>query len=111
MYGYVQNPAAFVFSILMNQREYAMKMQRLLFLAPVVLLASCAINPVSGERELALISESQEIQIGREVAVQAEQQFGLVDNAELQAYVHRLGHTARKGVRTPRTSMGVQGGR
>jgi predicted Zn-dependent protease len=101
MYGYVQNPAAFVFSILMNQREYAMKMQRLLFLAPVVLLASCAINPVSGERELALISESQEIQIGREVAVQAEQQFGLVDNAELQAYVHRLGIQLAKASERP----------
>jgi predicted Zn-dependent protease len=60
-------------------------------LAVVVSLAACAINPVTGDRQLALISESQEIQIGRNVAAQAEQQFGLVEDAALQAYVHRLG--------------------
>ena len=57
----------------------------------VLLLASCAVNPVTGDRQLALVSESQEIQIGADVAKSAEQQFGLVDDAELQAYVHRLG--------------------
>jgi predicted Zn-dependent protease len=60
-------------------------------LAAVISLVACATNPVTGDRELALVSESQEIQIGREVAAQAEQQFGLVDDAALQAYVHRLG--------------------
>ena len=60
-------------------------------LVVVISLAACATNPVTGDRELALVSESQEIQIGREVAAQAEQQFGLVDDAALQAYVHRLG--------------------
>jgi predicted Zn-dependent protease len=59
--------------------------------ALLMALASCAVNPVTGDRELALVSESQEIQIGREVAAAAEQQFGLVDDAALQAYVHRLG--------------------
>jgi predicted Zn-dependent protease len=54
-------------------------------------LASCMINPVSGEREFALVSESQEIDIGREAAAAAEAQLGLVDDAELQAYVQRLG--------------------
>lgn len=57
----------------------------------VISLAACAINPVTGDRQLALVSESQEIQIGRNVAAQAEQQFGLVEDAALQAYVHRLG--------------------
>jgi predicted Zn-dependent protease len=60
-------------------------------LAAVMSLAACAINPVTGDRQLALVSESQEIQIGRDVAAQAERQFGLVEDAALQAYVHRLG--------------------
>lgn len=60
-------------------------------LAAVISLAACATNPVTGDRELALVSENQEIQIGRDVAAQAEQQFGLVEDEALQAYVHRLG--------------------
>lgn len=60
-------------------------------LAAVISLTACATNPVTGDRELALVSESQEIQIGRDVAAQAEQQFGLVEDEALQAYVHRLG--------------------
>jgi predicted Zn-dependent protease len=66
-------------------------LSRVTAVAMVLALASCAINPVTGDRQLALVSESQEIQIGREVAGAAEQQFGLVDDAALQAYVHRLG--------------------
>lgn len=54
-------------------------------------LAGCAVNPVSGERELALVSESQEIEIGRQSAVAAESQLGLVDDPQLQDYVQRLG--------------------
>ena len=54
-------------------------------------LASCAVNPVSGERELALMPESQEIEIGRQTALAAENQLGLVDDPQLQDYVQRLG--------------------
>ncbi|MDT8319469.1 MAG: M48 family metalloprotease [Xanthomonadales bacterium] len=54
-------------------------------------LASCAMNPVSGERELALVSESQEIEIGRQSAAAAESQLGLVEDPRLQDYVQRLG--------------------
>jgi predicted Zn-dependent protease len=54
-------------------------------------MSACATNPVTGERELSLISESQEIQLGREAAQQAEQSIGLVDDSALQAYVHRIG--------------------
>jgi beta-barrel assembly-enhancing protease len=34
-------------------------------LTAVISIAACATNPVTGDRELALVSESQEIQIGR----------------------------------------------
>ncbi len=39
-------------------------------------LASCAINPVTGERELMLISEEQEIEIGKEAAPSLRWEFG-----------------------------------
>ena len=53
--------------------------------------ASCAINPVTGERELALISEEQEIAMGTEAAAQVEQSIGLLDDAAMQQYVSRVG--------------------
>lgn len=54
-------------------------------------LAACAINPVTGQRELALISEQQEIEMGREASQQVEQEIGLVEDADLQGYVSGIG--------------------
>jgi predicted Zn-dependent protease len=62
-------------------------------LAGLAVSSGCAINPVTGERQLALISEAQEIQMGQEAAQQAEQSIGLVDDQALQNYVHRIGTT------------------
>jgi len=66
------------------------RLQALLVMA-VAGMASCAVNPVSGHRELALISESQEIEMGRQFAAGAEAQLGLVDDPALQGYVKNLG--------------------
>lgn len=67
-------------------------MNRLFVIAiTLTFLASCAVNPVSGDRELALVSESQEIEMGRQSAAAAESQLGLVDDQRLQDYVQRLG--------------------
>lgn len=51
----------------------------------------CAINPVTGNRELALISEAQEIEMGRAGAVDVARAIGLYPDAALQAYVNRVG--------------------
>jgi predicted Zn-dependent protease len=53
--------------------------------------AGCATNPVTGQRQLALISEAQEIQIGRQSAQEVSQALGLVENEALQQYVQRVG--------------------
>ena len=60
-------------------------------LALLIVLQSCAVNPVTGERQLMLVSESQEIAMGAEAARSTEQSIGLVDNPDLQAYVQDLG--------------------
>lgn len=54
-------------------------------------LAACATNPVTGEREFSLLSEEQEIAIGKEMDVQVREQMGVYDDADLQAYVNRVG--------------------
>ena len=56
-------------------------------------LAACATNPVTGRRQLALISESQEIQMGRQGSTEVEQSIGLVQDQALQDYVQRVGAT------------------
>jgi predicted Zn-dependent protease len=53
--------------------------------------AACALNPATGERQLSLISEEQEIQMGREAAANVAATIGLVDNAALQSYVQQIG--------------------
>jgi predicted Zn-dependent protease len=65
--------------------------KQLFAVAAAASLAACATNPVTGERQLALISESQEIAMGQEYAKQVEASLGLVDDAGLQAYVRRVG--------------------
>jgi predicted Zn-dependent protease len=55
------------------------------------LAAGCAVNPVTGRRQLALISEAQEIQIGQQASQEVAQQLGLVDNQPLQQYVQQVG--------------------
>jgi predicted Zn-dependent protease len=54
-------------------------------------VVACARNPVTGKNELALISESQEIEMGRQAAQQAEQSLGLVQDDQLQSYVQQIG--------------------
>lgn len=54
-------------------------------------LAGCAVNPVTGQRQLSLVSESQEIQIGQQASQEAAQSIGLVEDPALQDYVQRIG--------------------
>jgi predicted Zn-dependent protease len=56
-----------------------------------VLLGSCAVNPVTGRRELSFVSESQEIQMGRDYSKQVAQEMGLYPDSALQGYVSTIG--------------------
>jgi predicted Zn-dependent protease len=56
-----------------------------------VLAAGCAVNPVTGRRQLALVSEAQEIQMGQQASQEVAQQLGLVDDEALQQYVQHVG--------------------
>lgn len=54
-------------------------------------LTACATNPVTGKRELSLVSESQEVQMGLQAAKEAAQQMGVYPDSQLQRYVSALG--------------------
>lgn len=58
----------------------------------VLAAAACATNPVTGDRELALMTEGRELSIGRDADEQIREQMGVYDSPALQAYVEDLGH-------------------
>lgn len=66
----------------------AIRLQLILLL---VLLSGCAINPVTGESDFVLISEDEEIAMGRANHGKIIQRYGLYDMPALQQYVQKIG--------------------
>ena len=52
---------------------------------------SCAVNPVTGKRQVMFMSEAQEIALGVSYDPQVISAFGLYDNPSLQAYLQGAG--------------------
>ena len=75
----------------MNTKMYRRRSLPVSLAVAALATAGCATNPATGERQLALISESQEIEMGRAYAEQVEATMSVYDDAELQAYVGRVG--------------------
>jgi predicted Zn-dependent protease len=67
------------------------------------LAAGCATNPVTGKRELALVSEAQEVAMGRDADKQVISAYGLYPDQRLQEYVHALG--TRLATKTERPDL------
>ncbi len=59
-------------------------------LAVLLVAAACAVNPVTGKKEIMLISEGQEIELGKLTDKSIREQFGLYDDPALSAYVDRV---------------------
>jgi predicted Zn-dependent protease len=72
--------------------------------APVLvlsLISGCATNPATGKRQLMIVSEAQEIGMGREADKEVEGAFGLYPDERVQAYVARLGASLAAGSERP----------
>jgi len=64
------------------------------------LVTSCAVNPATGERQLTLMTEAQEIQMGRESDPDIVASMGLYPDEDLQRYVEEIGlHLAARSER------------
>jgi len=57
----------------------------------LALAAACATNPATGQRQISLMSEAQEISIGQEQDLLIKKEMGLYNDAELQKYVSDIG--------------------
>jgi predicted Zn-dependent protease len=60
-------------------------------IALIVWVVSCALNPVTGKRELMLMSSADELAMGQQTNPQILQTYGKYDDPELSRYVAELG--------------------
>ena len=63
--------------------------------------AGCAVNPATGDRQLALLTEEQEIELGRESDPKIVASMGLFSDESSQTYVRNLGKTLAEGTERP----------
>ncbi|MFA5371840.1 MAG: M48 family metalloprotease [Sideroxydans sp.] len=54
-------------------------------------LAGCAQNPVSGKQDFVMMSEAQEISMGRSADAEVRKQYSVYQNPALQSYVNGVG--------------------
>ncbi len=57
----------------------------------LVLAVGCAVNPATGRRQFLLVSEAEEIQIGRANDAEIVRQFGVLEDAEVVGWVEQVG--------------------
>jgi predicted Zn-dependent protease len=71
--------------------------------AVLLLLAACAVNPVTGRHELILVSQAEEARLGRAGAEQVAAEMGIFADAPLTEYVAAVG--GRVAARSPRAGV------
>jgi predicted Zn-dependent protease len=76
-------------------------MQSLLKVLVLVTVTACATNPVTGRRELSLVSEAQEIEMGRQSVAASQAQTGFYENAALTQYVSSIGMAMARSSERP----------
>jgi predicted Zn-dependent protease len=64
----------------------------------------CATNPATGERQLSLVSEPQEIQMGRQAARQVQQTLGRIDDRDLHSYLRGVSARMQPGMLAKRVA-------
>lgn len=65
--------------------------RRVLVLSLLLASSACVRNPVSGHRQLSLLSQKDEIALGQQSAKEVEQTIGVVKDAALNQYVSSVG--------------------
>jgi len=75
----------------MNQHIVSKTSVRAMVVALVFWAVACAVNPVTGKRELMLLSSADELAMGQQSDPQILQTYGKYEDAELARYVAALG--------------------
>jgi predicted Zn-dependent protease len=75
----------------MIKQKYLSTISKCFLLSLIFIILSCAVNPVTGKRELMLVSTDQEIAIGKETDGQVVEQYGIYPDQNIQNYISELG--------------------
>ncbi len=59
-------------------------------------VSSCARNPVTGKKEVHIMSEKAELNLGLESRNEIVKEYGLINNPKLQAYINEVGQRVVK---------------
>ena len=76
-------------------------MKRLVFLFLILSLSGCAVNPVTGKQDFVVLSEEQEIQMGREYNAQILRQYQIYEDEKIQNFVQSIGESLAKKSHRP----------
>ena len=68
-------------------------MKNLTLLLMFISIVGCAVNPVTGKQDFVIISENEEIAMGREYNAQILRKNSIYQNQELQDYVQAIGES------------------
>ena len=63
--------------------------------------SGCATNPVSGQSDFVMMSEAEEVAIGRQYHPRILKEYGYYDNEALQEYVQQVGDAEKGAVTHP----------
>ena len=71
------------------------------FLFTLFVSAACATNPVTGKKQMSLLSEAEEIAIGQQQDAEIRREMGVYDDPELQRYVNDIGQQLARASHRP----------
>lgn len=57
----------------------------------IAIFYNCAVNPVTGKKEIMLIPESQELEMGKSIDKSIRTEYGIYNNQRLNYYVNSIG--------------------
>ncbi len=77
--------------MLREKRKLLPFIRRVAVITLAAAAASCAVNPVTGKKELSLIPASQEKVLGEQTDAEIRSQYGLVEEPKIKNYVEGVG--------------------
>lgn len=75
---------------------------RFFIVALILSSVACATNPATGRRQLILMSEAEEIQLGRQSDVEIRKQMGVYADKDLQRYLDGVGERLSRAAHRPK---------